>query len=422
MKDYVFPQGFMWGAATASHQIEGHNFNSDWYAWELKGKIKDESSSHPGCNSEQNFSRDIDLVKNLNLNSYRFSIEWAKIQPSEDKFDEDVLNNYLILIKGLVKNNIDPMVTLFHFSLPLWFAQKGGFEKEENIKYFLDFIEKFLQIVGDLVQFYIVINEPMVYVYQSYITGEWPPGEKNMEKSMIVARNLLRAYDKAYNIIKTYNNGAKVSIAKHTAVYIPNRKLSIFDNFTKKKVEKYFDHAFIDSIINNRYEKPFGKNEQADFSSDFDFIGINYYTKRYISYSKGNYIFNDEKNEQKTDIGWYFYPEGIYDVLKRFKRYDRPLIITENGIADKEDRTRNLYIIKTINKIYEAMKDGINVAGYMHWSLMDNFEWVEGQKMCFGLYETHYSNLYFTLRSSGNVYSRIVYDNALNERFLTFIK
>lgn len=421
MKESFFQNGFLWGAATSSHQIEGANFNSDWYQWERKNKIKDGSSSNPGCNSGDNLSRDIELIKNLNLNSYRFSIEWAKIQPKEDVFDDKEMLKYLDFVNDLINNNIEPILTLFHFSLPLWFSNKGGFEKKENIIYFTNFVRKIGELFKGKVQFYNIINEPIVYIYMSYIEGLWPPGIKNEKLAYEIGKNLLYVYDESYSILKEIDKTNKISIAKHTAVYDSYKKYSLLNNYIKNKIENYFDHSFIDSILNNKFEKPFGKREKANFTSNFDYLGINYYTKRTIKYEKHNPVITYSKGN-KTDIGWLFYPEGIYNVLKRFEKYNLPILITENGIADKDDRLRNIYIIKTLHTINHCMQKDIKILGYIHWTLMDNFEWLEGQSMKFGLYHTNFKNYKFTLRNSANIFSNIVLDNRIPERYIKFIQ
>ncbi|BBE32095.1 beta-glucosidase [Tepiditoga spiralis] len=422
MRDIVFSENFMWGVSTSSHQIEGNNKNSDWYEWENeKGRIKDNTYSDPGCDSEHNFDRDLRMIKDINMNTYRFSIEWAKIQPNEDTFDEEYIEMYDSFIKNLLENNIKPIVTLFHFSLPKWFSKKGGFQESSNLDYFYKYIEKMIKKFGNKVKYYTIINEPVVYAYQSYVEGIWPPGKRNEDEAMKILKNLLYVYDTSYQIIKKINPDTKVSIAKHTAVYKPYRSSNIFDQIAYKKVMKYFDHSFIDSILEGQIKKPIGKNEKYSFNSDFDFLGINYYTKRYIKYSK-NKIIIENRNDMLSDIGWPVYPEGIEEVLKRFKRYKKPIIITENGIADSQDRYRTMYILRTLYEIANSIKEGIDVKGYMHWSLMDNFEWSEGRSMRFGLYKTDYSNMNFYLRNSGKIYATIAQENKIIESNMMFIK
>lgn len=417
-----FPEGFLWGAATASHQIEGANYNSDWYEWEKKGKIKDNSSSDPGCQSEKYYERDITFLSDLNLNAYRFSVEWAKIQPDENSFCENHLQRYCKIVDILLSKRIEPVVTLHHFVNPLWFYNKGAFEKPENISFFLKFVEKMVSAFKEKVQYYTVINEPIVYAFTSYIDGSWPPGKKDWNAGMAVVRNLLVAYDEAYKIIKKINPNAKISVAKHTAVYRPYLSFSPIDIIASRTIQRYFDHAFIDSILDGKFAKPFGKNEKYSFSSDFDFIGINYYTKRFIHINKKN-IETKTKDGMKTDIGWHYYPQGLYEVVDRFsKRYHKPLMITENGIADSEDRYRTAYIVSALYSINQAMKEGANVMGYMYWSLMDNFEWVEGNSMRFGLLQTDYNNNVLYMRNSAKIYSKIASDNKIEESTLKFIK
>lgn len=422
MEGLSFPEDFLWGAATAAHQIEGFNYNSDWYMWEKKGKIKDGTSSEKACLSENNYMRDINNIVDLNLNSYRFSIEWAKIEPEKGYFNKKEIQRYIDMIKKMKEKNIEPVVTLFHFSLPIWFSNIGGFTKEENIKYFKNFVYKIVSELKGLVQYYIIINEPMVYLTQGFLFGEWPPGIKNINETYIVGKNLLLLYDKIYHLIKRIDPYTKISIAKHTFVYEPYNKMSLKDRIATNKVREIFDHVFIDSIVKQKILPPFGKGESLQNNSDLDFLGINYYTKRYVKYDKDKQFDIKTKSSHLTDIGWEFYPEGIEEVLERFKKYDLPIMITENGIADSEDRYRTRYLLVTLEKLYNALNNNIKIIGYMHWSLMDNFEWIEGLSMRFGLYKVDYINNIISLRNSGEIYSKIAKNNFISESFLKFIK
>ncbi|MGM0639977.1 MAG: glycoside hydrolase family 1 protein [Thermotogota bacterium] len=422
MEGLSFPKDFLWGAATAAHQIEGFNYGSDWYQWEKKGKIKDGSSSEKACLSEKYYMRDIDKLNELNLNSYRFSIEWAKIETKKGDFNNKEIERYKNMIRELKKRNIEPIVTLFHFSLPIWFLEMGGFSKVENIKYFTNYVHRIVKELKGMVQYYIIINEPMVYLTQGYLFGEWPPGEKNIKEAYEVGKNLLIMYDKTYNMIKKMEPYSKISIAKHTSVYEPYSRMSMKDKIAANRIRELFDHTFVDSIVKQKILPPFGEKESLEYNSDLDFLGINYYTKRYIKYHKEKKFDIKTKSNHLTDIGWEFYPEGIEEVLERFSKYDIPIMITENGIADSEDRYRTRYILLTLEKIHYAIKKNIKIIGYMHWSLMDNFEWIEGLSMRFGLYKTDYNNNILILRNSGEIYSKIANKNNISESFLKFIK
>ncbi|MCX6806729.1 MAG: glycoside hydrolase family 1 protein [Candidatus Berkelbacteria bacterium] len=367
---------FFWGAATSSHQVEGNNTNQ-WSKWEKE-------KSGRACDHYHLFEEDFKIAKSLGHNAHRFSIEWSRIEPEENKFDEKEIKHYQKVIDSLREKNIEPFVTLWHWTLPLWLPEKGGFARKNSIDYFARYVEKIVSSIEG-VKFWITINEPDVYASKSYLVGDWPPQKQNIFLAWRVIKNLIKAHKRAYEIIKEINPGLQVGIAKHN-IYFEAYKNKLFNRFLKKGADWVWNYYILNKI-----------------GSYQDFIGLNYYLHNRI-----NWGFNKNENLKVSDLGWELYPEGIYYCLKELQKYKKPIYITENGLADAKDKNRAWYIKEIIKNIFKAKKEGIDVHGYLHWSLLDNFEWDKGFWPRFGLVEVDYKTLKRKIRPSALEYKKII--------------
>jgi len=387
-----FPPGFLWGTATAAHQIEGNNSNNDWWHWE-KSK-KDIPDSGVACNHYDLYKEDFKLAKEiLHNNAHRLSLEWARIEPREGVYDEKEMLHYKKVLGELRRLGLKTMVTLHHFTNPLWFAQKSGWEKKENLKYFKRYVSFCAREFNDLVDYWIVINEPNVYLTMSYLRGFWPPEKKNLLLALRVFLNLASAHKRAYRIIHQTIPAAQVASSINMAYFKPSLL-----------VETVANYSFI--LLSPR---------------SWDFIGINYYFLHQFDLNKIPLIRKIKRKDflkliggEKTDLGWPIYPQGIYEVVKKnWKKFKIPIIITENGIADKGDSKRPRFILDHLTWLNQAIKEGVDVRGYFYWTLMDNIEWGLGKKARFGLFETDYKTLKRIPRKSAFLYGKICQDNAI---------
>ncbi|MFC1700991.1 family 1 glycosylhydrolase [Patescibacteria group bacterium] len=236
-----FPKNFLWGAASSAHQVEGNNFN-DWTEWEKKNAKrlakkakkyyqkwqkeqfqemlkKENYISGRACDHYNRYEKDFDIAKSLNHNAHRFSIEWSRIEPEQGKFNQQEIEHYRKVILALKRRGIEPFVTLWHWTNPVWFSEKGGFEKHRNIKYFVNYAEKMVKELGKDVKFWITINEPNIYVSNSYLKGVWFPQKRNIFKYRKVLFNLIKAHKLSYDIIKNNFSKAKVGIAKNNIYF-----------------------------------------------------------------------------------------------------------------------------------------------------------------------------------------------------------
>jgi len=399
----MFPKEFLWGAATSSHQVEGANTNNDWWYCEQQGKFIEPSGK--ACNHYELFEDDFNLASELSHNAHRFSIEWSRVEPEENKFSEKEIAHYKKVIDALLKRNIEPIVTLHHFTNPLWLFKKGGWLNKYIATYFEKYTEKIVSSLGGSVKYWITINEPMVYVHASYITGAWPAGEKSLLKANRVKDNLIiahkKAYDKIHQIYKNMNyDKPMVSIAKQFQLFqaCPNN-FSLLNKTAALLRNKFFNFDFMDQIKNH-----------------LDFIGLNYYTRNFVKFSLPNIkeCFGTHCNTMhnhaanKNSLGWEIYPEGIIESLRALKKFNLPILITENGICTQDDNQRWDFIFQHLKQIEKALNLDIPVIGYLYWSLIDNFEWDKGFSPRFGLAEIDYSSLKRTARESTRKYANFI--------------
>ncbi len=396
-----FPKDFLWGAAASAYQVEGSNDNSDWWEWEKSSGLKD--LSQDACRHYALYNQDFDLARSLNHSAHRLSIEWGRIQPQEKEFSLREINHYKEVILSLRERNIEPIVTLHHFTNPIWFAKLGGWESGKSPDYFLAYVEKIVDALCDKVKYWVTINEPLVYVYHSYILGTWPPQKKSLFAAKKVENNLLSSHIKAYRLIHgIYKKGnllcPAVSVAKNMQVFMP------CDNSLKNKVavylrNKYFNHEFI---------------RKSARAGALDFIGVNYYTRGLVEVEKWglkNLLLDNCKkghaNLKKNTMGWEIYPQGLYELLLSLKRYNLPVFILENGICTEDDNFRWEFIRQHLESLHRAIREGVRVLGYLYWSLLDNFEWDKGFVQRFGLIGIDYSTYQRTIRESAKKFSLV---------------
>lgn len=408
---------FLWGAAISSHQVEGNNFFNDWWAFEEAGKVKEKSGL--ACDQYHRFDQDFQIVQQLGQPAHRLSLEWSRFEPEENVWNEEAFKHYEEVFKSLKARNIEPVVTLHHFTNPQWFAEKAAFLNEDAVDYFSRYVEKVVKVFGPYVRYWITINEPLVYIYHGYLTGLWPPGQKNaIRASWVVYLNLLKAHIEAYKTIhRIYDNNQLgpvwVSIAKHVSHFTPCRPHSLLDRAIVYLRNWYFNFLFVDAAMTGFAFFPGVFSEILNGHHTLDFIGLNYYTRDFIGFVdlKPENLLGvscdktHHKHEmgERSSMGWEVYPEGLYHLLKDFGRYKLPILIMENGIATQEDAQRAHFIRSHLASVEKARHHGVPVNGYFYWSLLDNFEWAEGFGPRFGIVEVNYQNQERKIRDSAYV-------------------
>lgn len=400
-----FPDNFLWGAATSSYQVEGGNKNCDWWQWEKRaGKTR----SGNACRHYEFYKHDFDIAKSLNHNAHRFSIEWSRIEPEEGKFSCRELQHYLDVIIALRKRNIEPVVTLHHFTNPVWLMKFGGWENQRAIDCYLRYCDFIVNVFAKYVRYWITINEPTIFLSHAYMLGAWPPQEKSLLKAAYVEEHMALAHVKAYNLIhKIYSDlnldAPHVSIAQNVMAFLPCKN-SFKNRLAAYLRAKVYNLGFLERIAMGNFFK----------RMPLDFIGVNYYSRQVVSLKHlgaGNLAMDvcEKKHHRiaKNSLGWDIYPKGLYDVLMSLKKYNLPVMITENGICTKDDGQRWKYIYDHLKFIHKAMADGVKVTGYLYWSLMDNFEWDKGFTPRFGLVDINYKTYKRSVRKSAKKFAEV---------------
>lgn len=409
MNKTPFKHGFLWGASTASHQVDGGTHNQ-WSEWEkaqagilartakrrlgqlanwdriaAQSQNPDNYISGTGTGHYSRYASDFDIIAQLNMNAYRFGIEWSRLEPRPGEWDDAAITHYRDYLAQLKLRGITPVVTLWHWTMPVWFAEQGGFAKRRNVAFFKRYVEKIAELFGDQLTYVVTLNEPNVYTGFGYATGEWPPQKKSPLLALRVYANLAEAHRQAYHILKQANSNVQVGIAAQLSDTRATNPHNICNRIGVAAKLYAWNWWFLNRI----------RHQQ-------DFIGVNYYFTEYQDW------LGRIKNPQTpvSDLGWYMEPAGIGNLLvQTWQRYHTPLLITENGLADSGDAQREWWISQTMSALEYAVGKGVDLQGYLHWSLLDNFEWAYGWWPQFGLVHVDRATMQRTVRPSARTYA-----------------
>jgi beta-glucosidase len=384
----TLPAGFLVGAAASAHQVEGNNFNSDWWHAEKAGRVPE---SGRACDHYNRYEEDFKIAQEIGLNAFRISIEWARIEPVENRWDRTAIEHYKKVLKSMKAAGLTRMVTLHHFTLPQWLAEKGGFESKNGVEAFARYAWFVAQNLGEEVDIWCTINEPEVFTSQGYFMKKWPPFKLNPILGLRVYYNLTRAHIAAYKAIKQVLPDAQVGIVKNNVYYEP------YHNKWWNRLVCSAANYFGNSWFLNRV------------AAHTDFIGLNYYFTRTLKISWHGVSVVNSDALPKSDMGWQTFPQGIYHVLSQLKKYNKPVYITENGIANARDDMRQDYIRQHLAWALKAKNEGLDLRGYFYWSLTDNYEWADGYGPRFGLVEINYDNQARKIRPSADIFKELTH-------------
>lgn len=428
MTDLLFPAGFLWGTATAPVQNEGSFPGSTWWAWERRpGAIRGGDRSGVGCDWWRNAEADFDLAQAMGHNALRLGVEWSRIEPSPGRFDDAALARYRQMLCALRARSITPMVTLHHFSDPLWFVLAGGWWSRAAPNLFARFAGRVVDALGDLATLWVTINEPLVYLRDGYLDGTRPPGYRGMAGTLRAARGLFKAHAAAYRAIHARTPQAQVGIANHVLLFDPADPGRAADRRGAALLDWLFNGWKLAAQTSGRLLPPYGVGwtRHAPLIDSVDFMGLNYYSRVKVRQAPGARdaiglwrLEAVDPGAERSDPGadgfmGEVYPQGIYRAVQRLAAYGKPIYITENGVADRADRLRARFIVQHLRQVQRAMEAGADVRGYFHWTLVDNFEWSEGWQLRFGLVELDPQTQTRQPRPSAAVYQRICQANAI---------
>jgi beta-glucosidase len=409
MTDLRFPDHFLFGSATAAHQTEGNNTNSDWWDFERQPANRVHEPSGDACDSYHRYPEDIALVSNFGLNAYRFSIEWARIEPAEGYFSNAELAHYRRMLEACIAAGITPVVTFHHFTLPRWLGAQGGFLSPRFVELFERYCDRAAQALGDLLPWVCTINEPEGAGDAGWVVGVHPPGVVGDTESMWkVADNVLRAHHAAVKVIRRHSE-AKIGVT-----------LALQD----MQYEDGAEPGHTPWEDNARVSESFLQSTDGD-----DFVGLQTYTRIVFGPDgmRGPGLQPDKKNEQaETDsttmTGWEIYPNAIEGTVRKVHHLvpGLPILLTENGIATEVDEKRKFFIDGALRATQRCLADGIDIRGYIYWSLLDNYEWSAGYVPKFGLCSVDLTTFERTPKPSGFYLGEVARTRSLPAEPLTW--
>lgn len=416
-----FPAGFLWGTATASHQVEGGNTNNNWYQWEtMEGKIKEGHTSGIACNWwGGKWKDDLDRAAETGQNSHRLSVEWSRIQPAPDRWDEDALEHYRQIIRGMLDRKLVPMVTLHHFTDPLWLVEMGGWETEAVVPYFEAFVKKVVEALKDYVTLWVTINEPNVYIWGGYMGGGFPPGKNDMNLGLQVMVNMLKGHAAAYRAIHAIQPEARVGFALNYRDLQPARPGFPPDRWMANLQSQIYNNSFAGAIKTGKLDAVLKKVAVPEAKGTQDYLGINYYTCDLVKFdltAPGD-MFGKRSTPPGAEMSETGFiasvPEGIFRALHWARQFDVPLFVSENGVEDSDDHLRPKYLVEHLEQVWRAANYNYRVEGYYHWSLVDNFEWERGWTQRFGLWGLDLKTQARIRRPSASLYEAICRENGI---------
>lgn len=426
----TFPREFMWGAATASAQIEG-GWNEDGRTpsiWDVspKGKIKGDVTCHEACDHYHRWREDVAIMKELGLKSYRFSISWSRVVPEEGKINEKGVAFYSDLVNELRINGIEPLVTIYHWDLPVWVQKKGGWLSQKIVKWFVEYSRVVVDALSDRVTYWLPMNEPQCFIMNGHMVGTHAPFKKRYLALSKLTRNCLMAFHASAEVIrKNATIPPKIGIALAASSFIPENESA--EAIKEAQHKSFFvksglmsNRWWSDPLLMGKTVRAYGiyctrKSDIPKIQTKLDFIGINVYSP-----FQDNWYGTDEKvpAEKKNSLGWINDGRCLYWTIRFFyERYRLPIMVTENGMCDNDkvaedgfihDEKRICYMKDYIGNVKRAVDEGYPVLGFQYWSLMDNFEWAEGYDPRFGLIFVDYQTGKRIIKDSAYEYKKII--------------
>jgi beta-glucosidase len=386
-----FPDGFTWGTATAAHQIEGGNVNNDWWDWEHKEGTLCAEPSGDACDSWHRWLEDIEIVASLGLSSYRFSLEWSRIEPAEGEWSHAALAHYRRIGEALLERGIEPVITFHHFTTPRWVVAAGGWTEPSTADRFIRFVERAAGELSPVLRRACTLNEPNIVATMGYEMGLFPPGLADAASRDRSNETLVAAHRGAVAALRSVASGVPVGLTLSMTDY----QLAPGGEQKLDEVRRTSEDVFLDAVGGD------------------DYIGVQAYTRMLIG--RGGWI-GPEPGVPTTTMGYEYWPQALEATIRRAWDYTGgrvPIVVTENGIGTDDDTERIAYVRTALEGVLACLADGIDVRGYTYWSLLDNFEWVLGYRPRFGLVSVDRSTFTRTPKPSAQWYADVARTNTL---------
>jgi beta-glucosidase len=408
---------FLWGVATSAYQIEGARDN-DWTEWEALERLKVRGARCGRASGHgERWRADFGLLPTLAANSYRYSLERSRIEPEPGRFCDDALAAERARVRVLSRLGIEPCVTLSHYTHPRWFWAEGGWEDPRAVARFRRFAEAAAESLGPYVRLWVTLNEPVVLLLGGYLDGQIPPGKRGFPAAARAFENMLRAHVEAAAAIRERIPGARVGIAHNMMEFAPDRADRLLDRRLAREGERLYNLALLEAIATGDLAWSFPGEGRIrvripDLPAANDYVGVNYYSRVHIRFrgrpgAIGQFFYRDPAGRGLTDTGWEVHPHGFDVVLRQAAAPGKPVIVTENGIATQDDRSRADFLREHAAVLAHRRAAGTPIAGYFYWSLIDNFEWLEGFRPRFGLFEVDYTTYARRRRPSADVFAAL---------------
>lgn len=398
----------LWGVALSHYQVEGDD-PCDWTDWEKALKTRGEPCGDAVSSWEQ-YESDALLAKAAGANAFRFSISWSRVEPRSGAYSDDVLGRYRRLIEHLVAIDLEPVVTLFHYTHPSWFHATTPWTSSASVERFARYTRKVVEALGNSVRMYVPLNEPLVFLLAGYLDGQIPPGIRDPVLFRTAFNNMLTAHAAAASVVRELNPDAAVGVAHNMMAFAPDRWWNPLDRLLARAAHRCYNESILEAFATGRWSFVLPpllriKGRSDDLPGSLDFFGVNYYSRLHFrspgrERGIGDFHYRDRSGHGLTDNGWEVIPEMLTPLLIGASQAGFPLVVTENGIADGTDAMRGPFLTAHAREIEIVESRGVPIHGYFHWSLLDNYEWLDGYGPRFGLYEVDRSTMRRAARDS----------------------
>lgn len=418
MKLPVFPfpdRPRLWGVAVSHYQVEGDD-PCDWTEWEAAGRTRG-GACGPAARSWERYEEDADLAASLGANAFRFSVSWSRVEPRRGEFDGAALARYRRFTEHLVARGLEPVVTLLHYAHPVWFHRETPWTSPRSVGAFGRFARSVAAALAPRVRLWTVLNEPLVLLLGGFVDGQIPPGLADARAARRALDHLLAAHAEAAAAIREQAPGSVIGVAHNMMAFAPERPRHPLDRALARSAHRFYNMGLLEAFATGRWSlflPPFTRlsGRRDDLPGSLDVVGVNFYSrlhlrspgrKRFV----GDFAYRDRTGRGLTDNGWEIVPEAFGPLLREAAATGKPLLVTENGLADAEDSRRSSFLRAHADTLEDAISEGLPVHGSFHWSLLDNYEWLDGFGPRFGLFSVDGKTFERRPRPSARVFSEL---------------